>query len=277
MNFKEVRKMDKNYSKRILDLIRTDLITMNGGKNNMRVIFVLMILFFGGLGFLFSPLMGVYVPFLTGAFFVPMMFQNEMKYHSEKMFALLPINRKDLVRSRFIMSFVLYVVSALLFYLLMLLSLKLKPYYFLLGEDAENTDVIRLIAERTGSMTELGLFNLLYFGVFSVGLMTMSGSLRKYFRNKATFESMMSGGIRKATRKEKGYVLLAFAVILFLILNVTDILPVRTALAPAMQLLLQLAQAANGFLLGAVLVTVAVFSAIYKYICTVLEYDEKEL
>jgi len=270
--------MDRNYRKRISDLIHTDFITMNGGKNNMKTALILAVLFFGILGFVFSPLMGLYVPLGISGFFVPMMFQNEMKYHSEKMFAILPINRKDLVRSRFIMSIVMYLVCAVVFYLLMLISLKIKPYYFLLGEDARNIDIIQLLAEKSnGNMTELGIFNLLYFGAFSFGSTFISGNLRKYFKDSKAFDVTLSGGLRKSTKKETGYVLLAFAIIVILILGVTDILPLRTFFAPVIQLLLQLAQIANGFLLGAVFVTVAVFSAIYKYICTVLEYDEKEL
>ena len=113
--------MDKNYQKKILDLIRTDFITMSGGKNNIKTAIILGALLFGGLGFLFSPLMGLYVPLGFSGFFVPMMFQNEMKYHSEKMFAILPVARKDLVRSRFLMSIVLYLAMALLFWHLKLL------------------------------------------------------------------------------------------------------------------------------------------------------------
>jgi len=61
------------------------------------------------------------------------------------------------------------------------------------------------------------------------------------------------------------------------VLTVSDILRIKPALAVIVQLFMQLAQAANGFLLGAVLMTMAVFSAIYKYNCTIMEYDEKEL
>jgi len=268
--------MDKNYQKKILDLIRTDFITMNGGKNNMRIVIILMVLFFGGLGFLFSPVMGLYVPLMASGFLVPMMFQNEIKYHSEKMFALLPIDRKDLVRSRFIMSIVLYIASALLFYLLMLISFKLKPYYIVLGEDA--LDIIEMLAEiSNNNMTGLGIFNLLYFGAYSVGLMLISANLRRYFKNSKIFENFFSPEMRKATKKETGQILFLFAIIMVVILGITDILPVRNVIVPILQLFLQLAQVADGFLLGAVLVTIAVFSSIYNYICAILEYDEREL
>ncbi len=271
--------MDNSDKKRLLDLIRTDLITMNGGKNNTRFLAVLLVLLFGGLGFVFSPLLGLYVPLMVSGFFVPMLFQNEIKYHSGKMFALLPIARKDMVRSRFILSVILYLAFALLFYLLMLISLKLKPYYFFLAaevETAKEIDIIRLLAELSG-MTELGLFNLLYFSAFSIGLMLVSGSLRKYFKDEKAFDATISGGLRKATKKDWAYALMFLGFLLLWILIVSDILPIAPAVSVIMQLFVQLAKAANGFLLGAVLVTMAVFSAIYKYNCTIMEYDEKEL
>lgn len=273
--------MDKICKKRILDIIRSDFITMNGGKNNTRIIAVLITLFFGGLGFMFSPLVGLYVPFLVGCFFVPMLFQNEIKFHSEKLYSLLPIERKDLVRSRFVMSVVLYTAFSLIFYFLMLLSLKIKPYYFILGEDAEHVDIIMLLAQKSGSMTELGLYNLLYFAVFSVGLMILSGSLKKYFNDSRAFEGIMLGEKRRSNKKESIRILLMLGVIAIVIVLVAMIisgyLPIRTAGTVILQLIMQLASAANGFLLGAVILTVAVMTFIYKYVCTILEYDEKEL
>ena len=272
-------KGESEMKKTILDLIRTDLITMNGGKNSMRSLAVLTILFFGGLGFAFSPLFGLFVPIMTGGFFVPMMFQNEQKYHSEKMYALLPIGRADLVKSRFILSMGLYVIVCVIFYLLMLLSMKLKLNYFLFGDDAEQMDVIGIIVHNSGgAMTEQGVFNLLFFSAFSFGLMIMSGNLRSYFKDSERFSAKLSfGNMKKSEKKEYVYALIVFAVIILFVLIVSGILPLRAAVSVIMQLCIQLAGAANGFLLGAVLVTTAVFSVICKYICTVLEYDEKEL
>ena len=60
-------------------------------------------------------------------------------------------------------------------------------------------------------------------------------------------------------------------------LIVSGILPIGPTAAVIIQLFAQLAGAGNGFLLGAVFITMAVFQAVYKYICTVLEYDEQEL
>lgn len=259
--------------------MKVDVITMNGGKNNMKTLAVLMVVFCGGMGFFISPIAGVDCPFLMGAFFVPMLFQNELKYHSGKLWGLLPIRRRDLVNARFLLVLGLYTGSSLLFYLLMLLSLVFKPYYLLFGENAEKFDIIALVAERSGgALTSLGAFNLIYFAVFAIGMMAAAGSLRNYFKDPERFERSLSlGKVHKAAKKIYFIALFVFAVILLLVLIVGGVLPIGTAADVIIQLVAQLVGAANGFLLGAVLVTMAVFSAIYKYVCTVLEYDEKEL
>lgn len=259
---------------KILDLIRVDLVNMNGGKNNMKTILILLFVLFGALGFLFSPIVGLYCPLVTGGFFVPMMFRNEQKYHSDKLWGLLPIRRRDLVSARFLFAAAFYVAMFLVSYLLMLLSQRLKLYYLILGDGAKELDFIALSVQRSGGgFTELGIFNLLYFGAFSIGLIIMTRGLRNHFKGEKTIDF----SLKKATKKEYVYFALIVAAILLVVLIVSGVLPIGPAVVVFVQIFAQLAQAANGFLLGAVLVAIAVFSAIYKYVCTVLEYDEKEL
>lgn len=260
--------------RKTLDIMRVDLITMNGGKNNMKTILVLLLIIVGTLGFLFSPLVGVYCPLIIGGFFVPTLFGNELKYHSDKLWGLLPIRRRDLVGARFLFSAIFYTALFFVSYLLMLLAQKLKLYYLILGDGSEELDLIaRIVRQSGGGFTELGLFNLLYFGAFSFGLIIMTGSLRKHFKDNKTIEV----SLKKASKKEYVYLLLSFVLILLFVLIVSGVLPIGSVALVFAQLFLELARATNGFLLGAVLVMIAVFSAIYKYICTALEYDEKEL
>ncbi|MDE5577021.1 MAG: ABC-2 transporter permease [Oscillospiraceae bacterium] len=264
--------------KKIFDLMKADLITMNGGKNSMKTIAVLIAVCCGFTGFCISPIAGVECPFLMGVFFVPMLFRNELKYRSGKLWGLLPISRRDLVNARFLLVLGLYTVSSLLFYLLMLISLVFKPYYLFFGEDAEKMDIVALLAECSGgALTALGVFNLIYFAGFAIGMMLAAGALRNYFNDPETAELLLSLGKVKTRKKDYSAELIAFAAVLLWVLTVSDVLPIGTAAAVIIQLIAQLAGAANGFLLGTVLAAIAVFSAVCKYICTLLEYDEKEL
>ena len=260
--------------KRIKDLIRTDLITMSGGKSSQKTMVVLCVIAFGAMGMVVSPLAGLYIPLLMGGFFVPMLFGNEMKYHSEKMFALLPVRRKDIVRSRFVLSVGAYVIAAALFYLLMLLSIKLKLFLWFI--DDEKFDILSMLAESSGSMmSEIGFFNVLYFAVSFWGLTLTTSALRKYFRNSAVFDTSVI--IKKAGKQDYKMFIIAMLIIIGVVIFITDLLPVRAALAPVGAVIAQLATAANGLLMGGVLLAMGAMSSVYKYICTLLEYEEREL
>lgn len=269
--------------KKLFDMMKVDLITMNGGKNSTKITAIVFVIFIGGTGFLFSPIAGVYCPFILGTFFVPVLFHNELKYHSGRMWSLLPVKRRDLVNSRFLLVMGLYVISSVVFYVLMLISLKLKPYYLFFGNDSENMDIIKLIVVHIGgAFTELGFFNLIYFTAFAIGLTVAANGLRRYFRDPESFSGkIIIGASKRKTKEMKRYDVIGGAValiaIIAVILFITGIIEIGPAVLVVLQVILQLAEAANGFLLGAVMIISSVISAAYQYICTVLEHEDKEL
>lgn len=264
--------MNKDYIKKIINIIHADFITMNGGKGTMKTLFITVLLFCGLMGFMISPLTGIYIPLMTGAFIVPMIFQNESKYHSADMFSLLPVNRRDLVRSRFILCTGIYIISCIIFYFLMFLSIKFKFYNMISG----SIDILELIARNTGAgFSGFKIFNIIYFIAFSIGLFAISMGLRKYFRDSKKITEQLS--IKKSGKKEYFILIFIFAVIVLLVLVVSGIIPINAALSVIFMLVINMAGALDGLLLCIVLFTIAVMSTIYKYICTILEYDEKEL
>ena len=257
------------------NILRTDLITMKGGKNGAIWLYLGFILFMIVMGFIVSPLAGLYIPFLMGAFYVPMLFNNEMKYHSERLWSLLPIQRKDLVNARFLLSIGLYLAANTVFYLLMLLSMRLQ-LWTLFGE-GDVPDLITIVAERQG-FSKISFFHLCFFAAFSFGLCCMASSLRKYFRNPEQFFSLMQlGSFTKAAKGEYIALVLILGVIALAVLVITGILPLGAAVSVLIQLFVQLAGAADGFLLGAVVLTIGAFQTAYEYISTLIEYEKREL
>ena len=256
------------------DIIRVDLITMRGGRNNTLLTLILFSGFMGLMGFIVSPLGGLYVPLLLGGFFVPLLFNNEMKYHSGKLWSLLPVERRDLVNARFLLSVGCFIAADLVFYLLMLLAQTIKLWKITSGV---NVDIIEMTSQRLG-YTELGFFNLCYFGVSAFALGIMASSLRKYFRDPDSFSNLLSGVmLRKSSRTEVLWLLIIGGVFVFWLLVISGILPLGMAAQVVIRLISQLARAANGYLLGAVLLTVTGFHTAYQYISTLIEYDQREL
>lgn len=251
--------------KKILDLIRVDLVTMNGGKNNLKTIAVITILFCLGVSFFVSPLGGVYFPFLMGTFFVPLIFNNEQKYHSEKLHCILPVSRKDIVDARFLLSTVLYMVIGTIFYFLVFLSLKLKLYNTFMGE----FDILKLTASMSNqNLTEAGLLNISYSASFALGIYLNAGSLKKYFRSKK---------IMSLKRSDKKEIILVAALIVVAVLIVYDVIPIIPVLGFMSSFMFNIASAGNGFLFTIFILSFSIMKSIYDYICTIIEFEEKEL
>ena len=269
------------YKQKLINIIRSDVITMSGEKNSMSSVLVMTMVFSVALEFLVSPLGGVIGVMMTGSFFIPALFHNELKYKSHKMWGLLPIERKDLVRSRFILIMMLYVAMGLILYLTALISLKVRLYEYILPE---NGDFLKEMAKTTdGMMTEFGLLNI-YFAAFSAfGIRAMGSSLKQYFFNKESFSTSLDLGVmkRKMTGKEKRKliftVISALALTVAFVLIITGMWDISAVLSIVAGLLLQLAQAGNGFLLGFVLISEAVLNMIYKYIVTLVDYEKYEM
>ena len=205
-----------------------------------------------------------------------------MKYHSEKLWALLPIARRDLVNARFLLAFGLYTGVSLLFWLLMMVSLRLHWWELLFQLDGTNeempTDIVGVMAELMG-FTPLGFFNLCFFGAFAFGMIAMSGALRKYFKDSKLFLDAWGkmGGIRKGSRKELIAGCVILGILALWILIVTGVLPVGQFVTMLAVLFNNLARVADGFLMGATFLVIGLFHMIYQYICTIVEYEQKDL
>ena len=252
--------------KRIADLIRADIIMMNGGKNRLKSTMIIFFIFSIAVGFFINSAAGmIYAPIIMGVLFVPMIFANEQKYHSEKMYAMIPVDRKEVVRSRFIMTIGLYTIVCLIIYTLMLIAMKAALYKKILGGfDAAELYLDKINSAFGAHMSLFGLNNLLFWASFSMGLSISAGTLRKYFKNGKS--------------KRDYFIFFAvLGVLALFFLCFTGILPITTALIPVIALLLQLMKIMNGILFCAVVLILAVFSAVYSFICTLMEYEDKEI
>jgi hypothetical protein len=188
-----------------------------------------------------------------------MLFGNELKYHSERLNTVLPVSRRDIVDSRFILTLSFYCGTSVLFYVLMALAV--------------------VNQQKQGVIIRLADIAPFYFAAFTIGAVIISGKLRKYFANsRAMSMSEKTGGIRCAKKREYVYAVIMAGMLIFLCLLVfSDVLPAVPVLSFIAHFLSILGEAAGGALLAAFFLTIAAFSVAYKYICTVCEYEDKEL
>lgn len=270
--------------KRILDIIRTDLITMNGGKNEMKTLAITTILLIAGGTLFLSPMVGVYFPLEFGSFFVPTIFKNEMKYNCEKMYSIVPIERKDLVNARYAFACGVYIIANLLFYLLMLLSQKLQLFVTFAGENGEQTDIIKLVVERLGGKTSaFNLLTVVYAGVFAIGLNVMGITMRNYFRAGASrFNKLlqMSGSVKRTKQEKLEAAWESVPIVIMLILFfglILDLIPIGKVVSVIFMLIGQIASMADGLLLSAVFIAMAGMKAVYNYFRTQFVYEKRDI
>lgn len=270
--------------KRIRDIIRADFITMNGAKNEMKSLAIIcFVLITAGVVFA-SPMVGVYFPFVFSVFFVQIIFKNEMKYNCEKMYGVLPIERKDLVNARYLYCSILYFGGNLIFYLITLLSQKLQ-LFVKFSDGSEETDVLAMIVKLMDDrFTEYGLLTLIYTIAFCFSLKLMTVQLILYFKNgaKKTKDSLkMMKGKTHYTKEEKKQIFISTVFILACLFLFFGLLSGAISIGPAasvfFMLIGQLAGLADGFLLNAVLLIVAVMQMVYAYFRTLIVYEQREI
>lgn len=255
--------------KKILDLIKADLMIINGTKSSMKTMFLLLIIFAVGGGIFFSPLVMLMMMFMLAAMFVPFIFQMQSQSHCERMFSLLPIERRDLVRARFLFMVGLYVGLCVIMYLVMLLSLQLNIF-----ESVQDVDYDKLLREAGIAFSYFKICNLAFLAVFAAGMWIMTLQLRQYFRNT---EQFADDALNQFSVKQIIIVGLIWIVGVVIMLTAVGEVAMGATVSVLLQLFIQLATAADGVLLAVVLIVIAGFEAAYQYICTVLEYDAKDL
>lgn len=259
--------------KKYLDIMRLDLITMNGEKTSMRTLLIM--IFLGSVaGELFlSPMFGFIGMIMVGGMTVPIVFASHLKYGSEKIFGLLPISRRDLVKARFIMFVTLYLAMALVMYIFMEISLAVKIY-------AELTaDMEKMLASMGVGIAYNSLCRLLFFIFFMFGMACTASGLKGYFSDPEAYEALMGAGTKARKMKPKDIIitLLVIAALIVFFLFASGIIPLSAGFAVILQLFIQLFTAADGVLFSIVMLALSGFSVMYSYVCTVIEYEGKDI
>ncbi len=249
-----------------LDIIRADIIMMNGTKNSMRPLIILMLIFGAAVGLFIDP-MGIYLCMLIAAAgFVPMMFQVQGKNNCEKLYALLPISRKQLVTARFIFALTAYAAVSVIMFVIMKISFAAGIY--------KNAGFWDAFVQNFGMGFDK-ICSTLFFIVFAAGAVITGASLKSWFSN-SNMDTAMNGAVRVKPKTVIAILFFLFAYI-FIMLFFSGMIPLDAAALVVLQLIVQLVTAADGLLFFAVMTALAGFSAMYNYVCTVLEYDDKDM
>ncbi|MDE6709270.1 MAG: ABC-2 transporter permease, partial [Oscillospiraceae bacterium] len=160
--------------KTIFDLMRVDLIALGGKKSGafkaMVILFVICVMTV----IVFTPCFGaaLYV-FLSSACISPIIIEREIKSDYGKTFCILPADRKSVVLARFLLVTLLVSGIGILMYLLMQLSLAIGLSRQIMGDISELFEIFGISASASG------FYNVIFSGVFTIGIIIMSKQMRK--------------------------------------------------------------------------------------------------
>ena len=158
--------------KEILKIMRFDFLTAKpfalGGVIITAVLFSLLSLFF-------SPMICAYITFGAIMFLVPLQSIAD-KSNFNKLYGILPVQRKNITRARFMYIFFVHFLSELIEVLIIVISMSLKLYRVLPNQNGEMMQMVK------DSFSDTSLIFIVGLGMFSLfclmfGYMEMMGQI----------------------------------------------------------------------------------------------------
>jgi len=99
-------------------------------------------LFFGTLSLLFSPTIAAYITFVSMIFVIPLQsVADKSGFH--KLYGILPVERKNITRARFLYIFLLHFLSELLELAIAAAAISLQLYRFLPNQNGEMMQMVK--------------------------------------------------------------------------------------------------------------------------------------
>ena len=258
--------------KKIIDLMRVDLISAKGRNKGKFIVILVLTAMFVVVGMLTEALFMEFSIVVFGVMLVPFITMAEKTHNAGKIFTVIPTDRKSIVISRFALTTGIYTVFSVIIFILYLI---MEKYSDLHGTTISK-DVNELYEKTNGFGTGIQLKAIEtseFWFVFAVTLMIMAGQLRKYFKKGI---SSKNNSLLRSFLKILGGVALFYAVsaVIILIFNI-DIL--KPALIVFLNMILSLAAPMNGLLLSIMLIVIGFGFTLYQLVCSVVDYEAREL
>lgn len=258
--------------KKIIDLMRVDLISAKGRNKGKFILILALTAIFVVIGLLSEAIFMVLSIVVLGVMLVPFITMAEKTHNAGKIFSVIPTDRKSIVISRFALTTGIYTVFSAIIFILYLIMEKFSDFH----ETTLSKDVNELYEKSSGFGTGIqmkAMENSIFWFIFAITLMVMAGQHRKYFKKGI---SSKSNSLLKSFLKILGGIALVYAVAaaIIFIINI-DIL--KPALIVFVNMLMALAAPMNGMLLSIALIIIGFGFTLYQLVCSVLDYEAREL
>ncbi len=258
--------------KKIIDLMRVDLISAKGRNKGKFLLILAMTAIFVAIGMLTEAIFMVFSIVVLGVMLVPFITMAEKTHNAGKILTVIPIDRKSIVISRFAMTTGIYTVFSAVVFILYLIMEKFSDFH----GTTLSRDVNEMYEKTSGFGTGIqmkAMENSIFWFIFAVTLMVMAGQHRKYFKKGI---SSKNNSLLLSFLKFLGGIALVCGVsaVIVFIFNI-DIL--KPTLVVLINMLMALAAPMNGLLLSIALIFIGFGFTLYQLVCSVVDYEAREL
>ncbi len=158
--------------KDILNIMRFDFLTAKPIAFGAMLCTVLL---FGILSMLFSPIIASYITFVSMIFVIPLQGIAD-KNGFNKLYGILPVNRKNITRARFLYIFLIHFVTELLELVLGCIARTAKLYLLLPNQEGATMQMVKESFEDTSLALEM-VFGMFIFLCLIFSFMEMMGQI----------------------------------------------------------------------------------------------------
>lgn len=253
--------------KTIIDLMRVDLIALNGKKTGTFRTMVILFIMCAVISISFMPVfLAVYV-FVAAILITPMIINQEIRSEYGKTFCILPADRNSVVFARFLLTVSLLSAVSIVLYIFM-------QGFLASGINKQATEEIIEVFDMLGISVSVSEFhNVTFSAAFMIGIMIMSKRLRNYFKNGAV--SKKNSLLRNVL---KGiFIYIIFMIAGTVLIYASSVPFIQTVFILIYTILSALSGPADGVLLCLIFLAAGYGMAVYQAVCAGLEYDEREL
>ena len=258
--------------KKIIDIMRVDLISANRGSKSIFFVMLILTSMFVAIGLLTEAVFMVLSIVVPGVMLVPFITMAEKTHNAGKIFTVIPTDRKSIVISRFALTTVIYTFFSAIIFILYLIMEKFSELHGIsISKDIR--DVYEVSNGFGTGIQMTALENSLFWLIFAVMLMVMASQHRKYFKNGL---SSKNNSMLRSFLKILGGIALFYAIItaIILIFNIDILKPILIVL---INMLMALAAPMNGLLLSIMLIVIGYGFSLYQLVCSVVDYEAREL
>ena len=257
--------------KRIIDLMRIDLMGFKG-KKDKEVKFVLFFTIVFGIALVFAGSFISLFVLIAAIVMCSGLLSNEEKKGYRKTFGVVPTDRKSVVIARFALLTLLITITGIIAFIIMTITNK-TGLYDTVWTDGAYADTNKFLDAAMKPFVDRSASRIVFGIVYMISLIVMSSMLRKYY--KKGYKQKKNAVLKGVLKVVGGY--FGFGILMAVIVFT----PLKKIVFPVIAMLFtvikSLAIPFDGKLAMLLFIAIGYGFVVYRAVCAVVDYEKREL